>query len=271
MSYKILFTDMDGTLLDSAKQISPALLALLQKLTDSGRRLVLSTGRTISSIEKVLERTGLIFPDMLVIAANGNIVYDWNRRRYLVNKTVPLSMAKEIVSMADGYGLHIQTYTDTHAVCHKKTPESLFYHKGTGMDFLYADDIMSLCSEPPCKLLAIDLKDRSRLTLLQKDVLDRFGGTLTATFSCNEYLEIFDRTAGKGSAVRFICDHLHVPAAETVAVGDAENDISMLQAAGIGAAMANAAPEVKQSADFITEADNDHDGLAEVLHRFFQL
>lgn len=269
MTCKILFTDMDGTLLDSRKQISPALLALLQKLTDSGARLVLSTGRTLSSIQKVLDGTGLHAPEMLIIAANGNVICDWNRRQYLVNKTVPLSMAREIVSLADGYGLHIQAYTDTHAVCHKKSPESLFYHRGTGMDFLYADDIIGLCGQPPCKLLAIDLKDRTKLSLLQRDVLDRFGDTLTAAFSCSEYLEIFDKTAGKGSAVRYICDHLHIPAEETVAAGDAENDISMLQAAGIGVAMANAAPEVKQSADFITEKDNDHDGLAEVLHRFF--
>ena len=271
MSYKILFTDMYGTLLDSNKQISPTLLSLLQKLTASGGRLVLSTGRTISSIQTVIRRTGLAFPEMLIIAANGNAVYDWDLEQYLLYKTVPLSMAKEIISMADRRGLHLQTYTDAHAVWHKKTSESLFYHKGTGMDFLYADDIMRLCDKPPCKLLAIDLKDRSKLSLLQRDVLNRFGDTLTAMFSCDEYLEIFDKTAGKGSAVRFVCDQLHIPPQDTVAAGDAENDISMLKAAGIGVAMANAAPEVKRNADFITRQDNDHDGLAEVLHKYFSL
>ena len=92
---------------------------------------------------------------------------------------------------------------------------------------------------------------------------------MTAIFSCDQYLEVFDKTAGKGNALRFVCDHLGIPVSDSVAAGDAENDISMLDSAGVAVAMANAPQEVKVHADFITRADNDHDGLGEAILRYF--
>jgi len=66
-----------------------------------------------------------------------------------------------------------------------------------------------------------------------------------------------------------VCNHLQIPISESVAAGDAENDISMLEAAGAAVAMANASPAVKACADFITQKDNDHDGLAEAIEYYF--
>lgn len=269
MSEKILFTDMDGTLLNSAKQISPALRDLLQKMTAAGNRLVLSSGRTQDSIEKVMRYTGLSFPGMLVISTNGNAVYDCDAQRFLFQKSVPRNIAQGIIALAHKRGIHIQSYTDTHVVCEKEDAELAYYRKGTGMDALLTDDIMRVVQNPPNKLLAISLESRSRLEPLQKDVLAQYGDTVTALFSCDQYLEFFDKTAGKGNAVRYVCDYLHIPLSRAVAVGDAENDISMLEAAGTGAAMANADPAVKECADFVTQNDNDHDGVAEVVRRYF--
>lgn len=72
----------------------------------------------------------------------------------------------------------------------------------------------------------------------------------------------------KGSAVRFLCEYTGIPLCNTIAAGDAENDISMIRAAHIGCAMKNAEEEVKQAADYITENDNNHDGVAEIIHKF---
>lgn len=269
MSAKILFSDMDGTLLTSDKQVSPAMQELLTRMVQTQGRLVLTSGRSLNSIIKVAQRTGLLFPDTLIIAANGNIVYDYDAQRYLMNKTVPMDVAQGVIDLAHKYALHIQSYNDRYVVCEKDTPELEFYKKATGMDALFTDDIMKTIGAPPFKLLAISLKDRSCLEPLRRDVLEYYGDTVTAMFSCDEYLEVFDKTAGKGSAIRFVCDRLQIPLADTVAAGDAENDITMLETAGIGAAMANADPEVKKHADFITQNDNDHDGLAEVIRKYF--
>lgn len=269
MSKKILFTDMDGTLLTSAKTVTPAMHKLISDMISQGSRFVLSSGRALSSILGSAEKNNLLYPNTIIIAANGNIVYDHTSGKTLVDKRVPIDMAREIVKMADELGLHIQSYDDTHVICKKECAEMDYYLKGTGMQPRYEENIIDAYGRDPFKLLAIDLKDRVRLNLLRDQVLERFGDTLTAIFSCNEYLEIFDKTAGKGSAVRFVCDHLQIPIEDSVAAGDAENDISMLEAAGAAVAMANAQPAVKSCADFITKNDNDHDGLAEAIRYYF--
>lgn len=271
MSAKILFSDMDGTLLTSDKQVSPALRELLSRMVQNGGRLVLTSGRSVDSIVKAAKRIGLLFPNTLIIAANGNNVYDYDAQRLLLNKTVPMDIAQGVIDLAHKHQLHIQSYNDRYVVCEKDTPELQHYVKYTGTTPLLTDDIMKTIGYPPFKLLSVSLKGRSFLEPLRRDVLNLYGDTVTAMFSCDEYLEIFDKTAGKGAAVRFVCDYLQVPIADTVAAGDAENDISMLEAAGIGAAMANAAPCVKEHADFVTQNDNDHDGLAEVIEKFFSL
>lgn len=271
MSKKILFTDMDGTLLDSNKQVSPALRELLGRMVEAGNRLVLSSGRTQSSIEKAITRIGLSFPHMMIISTNGNAVYDCDTRTFLFDKTVPMDIAQGVIDLAHAHKLHIQSYTDSHVVCEQDNAELAFYKKATGMDAVISDDIMGTVGKPPCKLLAISLTDRALLEPLRQDILARYGDTVTAMYSCNEYLEIFDKTAGKGNAIRYVCDYLSIPVSDAVAAGDAENDISMLEAAGVGAAMANADPAVKEHADYITEKDNDHDGLGEVILKYFNL
>lgn len=271
MSEKILFTDMDGTLLDSDKQVSPSLRKLLSRMIDAGNRLVLSSGRTQSSIEKAIHRIGLTFPGMFIISTNGNAVYDCDAGRFLFEKTVPVDIAQGIIDLAHKHGLHIQSYTDSHVICEKDNAEIAFYKRATGMDAIVTDDIMKTVGKPPCKLLAISLQSRSCLEPLRQEVLEKYADTITALYSCDQYLEFFDKTAGKGNAIRYVCDYLNIPIANAVAAGDAENDISMLDAAGIGVAMANADRQVKEHADYITADDNDHDGLADAIRTYFDL
>lgn len=90
----------------------------------------------------------------------------------------------------------------------------------------------------------------------------------TVSSPAMEYLEHVAPGIDKGSAVRFLCEYTGIPLCNTIAAGDAENDISMIRAAHIGCAMRNAEEEVKQAADYITENDNNHDGVAEIIHKF---
>ena len=87
-------------------------------------------------------------------------------------------------------------------------------------------------------------------------------------YSNRFYLEIFPAVSGKGAAVKTLCELLNINPALSVAAGDAENDISMIEAAGTGIAMKNATPLLKEMADIVTDEDNEHDGLVSVLERF---
>ena len=92
---------------------------------------------------------------------------------------------------------------------------------------------------------------------------------LDCFFSCQAYLEIVPIGMSKGKAVQMLSHIMNVPITNTVAVGDAANDISMIEAAGVGIAMANATDEVKAAANAVTQRDNNHDGIAEVIQRYF--
>ena len=111
-------------------------------------------------------------------------------------------------------------------------------------------------------MLAIDLYDHSRLDAFCESISDWAANKIQCMFSNDYYLEMFVKDAGKGNAVRYVCDYFHVPLSDAYAAGDAPNDISMIEAAGCGIAMKNADIKVKKAADVITEYDNDNDGLA---------
>ena len=95
--------------------------------------------------------------------------------------------------------------------------------------------------------------------------MEKYSDTVTTVYSNPYYLEIFMKEAGKGSAVIRLAEHLSIPIENTIAAGDEQNDISMIEAAGCGIAMANATDMVKQIADVVTTYDNNHDGLAEFI------
>ena len=116
-------------------------------------------------------------------------------------------------------------------------------------------------------MLAISLHDFEKLEAFRKGISGWAQGKIQTIYSSSIYLELFRHDAGKGSAVRFVCDYFGVPLSDAYAAGDADNDISMLEAAGTGIAMLNASEKVKRAADVVTELDHDKDGLAECMRK----
>lgn len=273
---KILFTDMDGTLLLNNSTVSAEMKKALDRLHEAGHILVLSSGRPLDSILEVAEAEELL-PDSnssaggntLIISNNGSLVYDCTARRPVMEQTVPFEIAADIFKAAKRLGIHVQTYTDHEIVCETDDAEVQFYRSRIHMPLITAKDELSVLSRPPYKVHTIHLTDKSRLEALKAEIEALHGDTITVQFSNDQYLEFFNKNAGKGNAVRWVCEHFAIPLSNSYAAGDAPNDISMLLAAGTGIAMANADPEVKEIADVITEKDNDQNGLIEMIDRFF--
>ena len=117
-----------------------------------------------------------------------------------------------------------------------------------------------------CKCIAIELEDKEKLEAFRTSLLPwaKEEG-ITMLYSNPYYLELFPSASGKGAAVKKLCEMLGINPLLSIAAGDAENDISMIQAAGMGIAMINGTDDVKNVATTITEFDNNHDGLAHTL------
>ena len=268
---KILFTDLDGTLLNNESKVSARTKAFLDTFLAEGNKLVFSSGRPLDSILEVKRLSGLNAPGILIIADNGALIHDCDRGQNILELPLPLSLVSHLQKEADSLGLHIHTYTRDSIVCSREDEELLFYRRRVHLPYVLADDYTSFLTDEPYKMLAIDLHDHSKLLTFCDRIADWAQGKVQYLFSNDWYLELFHPAAGKGNAVRFLCDYFHVPLSHTYAAGDADNDISMIQAAGCGIAMANAAPKVKEAADIVTRLDNDKDGLADCLQMLFAM
>ena len=121
----------------------------------------------------------------------------------------------------------------------------------------------------PYKLIALTTsEEREKNLKFQREVIAPLAGKVQSFFSNDRYQEIVPEGISKGFAVRWFCDYVDVPIENSVAAGDAQNDIEMLKAAHVGAVMCNAYPGIEEYGNYVTEHDNNHDGVAEIIRKF---
>lgn len=273
MKYHILFSDMDGTLLNDKKEISEALYEKIEQFTKKGGKLVLSSGRPLAGILKTKEQLGLSYPGMYLIAYNGAMIYDCQKEEAVFEKRLPFEYVEQVMKIAAECGVHCQTYSDTHIITERETKELQAYRKHIPMPYQVVKNAaryLESISQKPFKLIAIESQPE-KLKHLNEELLKRLEGKIHTVFSANNYLEIIHKDVSKGNAIRILCDQLKVPIEGTVAAGDAANDISMLKTAGIGVAMKNATEETKEAADYVTEKTNNEDGMLEIFERWLEM
>lgn len=269
MEKKILFVDLDGTLLTDSKDITPENLEAIRKATSLGHAVVVSTGRPLVSTARQLEKLGLTTPGCYAITSNGALIYDSHRKETIFYKGVHPDCIREAFEEAYKFHLHPQTYNQAGALCEHDTEEMKYYSSSTVLPYEVVDDVTKHLDGDPIKLLFIDLHNRDNLEAFRKHMepwaaknhLDMF-------FSCDEYLEFLPEGINKGSGVRFIREYLNIPYENTLAAGDAENDIAMLKAVKTPCVMKNARPEMYAYGAYITEQDNNHSGIAEIIEKF---
>ncbi len=264
-SMKIFFTDLDGTLLNHEKKITPDTLSALEQWTAAGNYFAICTGRALDSAMEVHRTLQLHFPGTFLIGSNGGEIYDCSQACMISRIALTLEQTALVMKIAKEQGVHCHTYTDTHIVSPADDEQLTYYRRVIHTPVIICEDVVSALERGACKCIAVELHDKEKLERFRQTLLPLVEGELTLLYSNDNYLEIFPASSGKGSAVRILCDYLHIPTANALAAGDEANDISMIQAAGTGIAMLNAKDEVKAAADLVTAADNDHDGLAPIL------
>lgn len=271
MKTKMIFLDLDGTLLDDNKKLPKENREAIDEALEQGHKVLICTGRPLSSAIKLLPLLGLDKPGCYAITFNGGLIYDAGEKKAIYQVTLPLEQVKYVFDKAYEYGkIHIQTYTDEGFICEHDTPESRFYEKSTQCDRKVVKDIFEeLDGREPCKMLAIAYGcDREHIEGFRESLLEYSEGKMDVCFSCYEYLEFMPAGINKGNSIKWMCDHLNIPIENTIAVGDAENDITMIKTAGIGVVMKNANDDMKQCGNYITEKDNNEGGVAEVIKKF---
>lgn len=264
---RILFTDLDGTLLNDNKEISAGNRAAVEEALAKGHKIVVTTGRALASGLQIAERVGLTGEGCYVIAFNGAQIYDPYHKKTIHGVTFSQDIAVRIFEKAVERNLYMQAYSDEAILTVENNELLQEYAKVQNLPYKIVKNAKDAILQDPYKLLAID-NDRSKTERFQKEVLSEYSDTVRSFFSNATYLEIVPKAVSKGEAVRWMCSHLGIPIENSVSAGDAQNDIEMLKAAHVGAVMCNAFPGIQEYGDYVTEHDNNHDGVAEIIRKF---
>ncbi len=266
MSFRMIALDLDGTLLNSRKEIPPEAVQAIRTVCAAGKTVVFDTGR---AVPELAEQIALLPEVRYAVFASGAGLYDTRNKKAFSLRAIPEIQAERILNLVRAKDVMPQLVLPDRDVIQASHMERLeHYHMGVYRPMYekamtLVPDIWAFaesCREPFLKINLYHADPRERVrTRARLETPD-----LELVYSEVSSLECSARGVNKGSGLERLCGLLGVPMAECIAVGDADNDIEMLRAAGLGIAMGNAADHVKTAADRIV-SDLDHGGCAEAI------
>ncbi|MBF0780998.1 MULTISPECIES: sugar-phosphatase [unclassified Granulicatella] len=261
---KLIAIDIDGTLLNSQHEITPAVKSALQNAKERGIKIVLCTGRPLKGVQSLLKELELVEDNQYVITYNGSLIQSTDGKLTI----------KEFALNAHDV-LDIQNFSDE---------LHTFYHV-VDQEYLYTTNCpVGKYTEYEARLVSMEIKQVDKLEektyqkamiVDEPEILDnvirQLPETMKERYYCVKsapfYLEILHKQANKGTALEVLADYLSIDLSQTMAIGDNNNDIDMIKVAGIGVAMENATDELKRYADCMTKSHN-HDGVAYIVNQY---
>lgn len=268
MNRKLFLTDLDDTLLCRDKTISAGNRMALEEARRQGHYMAICTGRAISSARKLAKELDIYHKDCFIISFNGSQIFDCHEERLIYRRSVPKEIVRFCFDEAAAFGINMQTYNDEAVLVERDNPDIKEYISIQVLPYRVVPNVLDALPEDPPKVLVVEYRNPEKVMRFRRQIEPKLAGKADIFMSHDDMMEIVPPGVNKGLAVQILCEHLGIPVENSVAAGDAENDLTMIQAAGVGCAMSNAEPAVKAAADYVTERDCDHDGVAEILERF---
>ena len=224
--------------------------------------MILVTGRMFRSVRPYAEAAGIDDP---VVCYQGAVVADPVTGKFLRDVPIPLEAAREAIAAVQAEGYPLNCYVDDELYVAEHTSASDSYASFQNLEVHEVGNLLTWLSQPPTKLVAVG--DPAALDALQERMRDRFGGRLFISKSLPYFLEFASPEVTKGSGLAFLAEHLGFSREETVAFGDGENDVELLEWAGYGVAVANAHERVLAVADLVCPPVED-EGVAQVIEAY---
>ncbi len=222
-------------------------------------RVIVATGRMFRSVRPYLEQAGIDEP---VVCYQGAVVADPTTGSFLRHEPIPLELARETIETLQEEGFHVNCYVGDELYVARLTSEAERYAGFQHLPIHPVGDLAAWLSEAPTKLVAID--EPEVLDRLEARMKARFDGRLYISKSLPFFLEFASPEVTKASGLAFLAEHLGFTPKRTVAFGDGENDVELLEWAVFGVAVANAHPRVLASADWVCPSAAE-EGVAQVI------
>ena len=259
MKYKLLASDIDGTLIDPAQRLTDATAAAIERFKRAGGIFTIATGRPLMGVSKYLPLVSPLTPvityngAMIIIPENGEIVYE---------QTLEPTAALELIRRGAELGVMMVLWSKNELYTSEINDAAVGYSRMTG-------EKLNLIREPE-RLVGQGIS--KCIWMASPDKIAEYGAQVAADpvpnacccTSTPTLLEFMHRDVSKGEGLRRLCKYCGLSLAEAAAAGDELNDMSMIRAAGLGIAMGNAHDDIKRAADMVTLSNNEN-GLAHAI------
>lgn len=259
MKYKVIVSDVDGTLFRSGNQVQQQTVGMIQEYQQAGGVFTLATGRMKKAIEPFIQKLKIKVP---VIVYNGAQVVDPLYDRIILSHHLSSSFAVKALELMDKFSVSPIVHVQQQPYVKEHNDDVLAHMAKDGIECVITNNLSKLVLKSPTKILIIG--EPPELAAYEKALNQENLRGYQAVYSDRNYLELLPEFASKGNALQVLAKSLGVSSKDIMAVGDERNDISMLVKAGMGVAVANAAEEVKKQADLVTKG-SWNEGLEEVI------
>ena len=264
--YKLIALDMDGTLLNEEKKITERTKKAIQAARDKGVTVVIATGRPIDGVTRYLEELDMFTDKDYVLSYNGGLVLNTRSREVICKIGLLGEDVHYLYKISKELGVNIHAFSEKDGLV---TPKNSKYTeveaeinniKINEIDFNTIEN-----DESFIKVMMIDEPEilQKAIDNMPKEVYEKY----TVARSTPFFLEFLNKEVNKGTGVELLAKHLGVNQDEIITIGDAGNDLDMIEYAGMGIAMGNASDEVKAAANYITDT-NKNDGVAKAIEKF---
>jgi len=286
--YKLIAIDLDGTLLNSYGQIDEKNRKALEQANEKGVNIVIASGRSTNSVKNIANDLGIC---KYIICGNGSLIYDLQKEQIIYDRFIDKKKVLQIIKICEENSIYYNIYTEDMVIAKTLTNNVLFYHqenstkpdnKKTKINLVQNiyEYVNNLDNQ---NILKITISDNDSIIfngIIKKlrnirdvDVLDVAHMSRKIIKSGTDeisleyyYTEITNKNVDKWYAIEYLSEKLNIKKEEIITIGDNINDKIMIERAGCGVCMGNAAPYIKQAADLVV-TDNNHNGVAEAVEK----
>ena len=263
MPIKLLALDLDGTLVHEFHNISPVVQNAIQSVLDQEIKVVIATGRAYAEAEKFIHLLGLDTP---IICFQGGLIYDPGQDKIIYRRTMQPALAARIIDLTRQRRLPFHLFYKDKIYVENPSEQSRLLLSTVGSPVEEVSDLKQFLSEPPIKGLVVSPLDESNKLLAElHEKLSH--EPITLTRSLDMLIEILPQDVSKGSALIELARMYGIAQEEVMAIGDHDNDVEMLEWAGLSVAMGNGSQQAKAAAQYIVPPITE-DGVAYAIEKF---
>ena len=264
--YRVIALDLDGTLTNNEKVVTPLTHSSLIQAQKCGCTVVLASGRPTYGIEPVAECLEIGKYGGFVLSYNGGNIVDWKTKETIYEKSLPSRCILPIYQYAKENGYALLGYREKEIVTENPDDEYVKEESRINkMNIVKVDYLLDNIDKHPAKLLMTGTP--AAMVKAEYELSEILSSQMEVFRSAPFFVELVPHGIDKAQSLLRLLRKINLTPADMMAFGDGYNDLSMLRLAGMGVAMANAAPEIRLEADYVT-LSNEEDGVAHALSKF---